>query len=205
MTYCDTSSGLVIQSDGMWSHIDSRFDRSDSSTEHLLRLMKSVSDLSYGLGVVTTFYTGAYFPLIISSHFQFGRSEPRYLLSFGVQSHHIFSVSAFRVTISSQFRRSEPPSLLSFDVQSHHLFSVWRLEQPSILSYGIQSRHLFIAWRLEPPYLLSYDVQSRLSQFGVKSQHFFSVSTFRAAISSQFGRSEPPTLFSLAFRVTIHF
>ena len=149
--------------------------------------MKSVSDLSYGLGVVTTFYTGAYFPLIISSHFQFGRSEPRYLLSFGVQSHHIFSVSAFRVTISSQFRRSEPPSLLNFGIQSHHL-----------LSLGVQSHHIFsfstfkatISFQFrhsEPPYsqfgrsgLLS------LLSLGIQS-HYLNRLAFKATISSQSG------------------
>ena len=55
------------------------------------------------------------------------------LLSLGIQSHHFFSVSAFRATIfsvwafkattSSQFGCSEPPSS-QFSVQSHPRFSV---------------------------------------------------------------------------------
>ncbi|RVW44232.1 hypothetical protein CK203_089473 [Vitis vinifera] len=72
------------------------------------------------------------------SHFEFGVQshhhllslgvQSPHLLSLGVQSHHLFSVSmfrattifsvlAFKATISSQFRRSEPSSLLNYDVQ----------------------------------------------------------------------------------------
>ena len=64
--------------------------------------------------------------------------------------------------------------------------------------------HHFIApWRLEPPSVLNYDVQSYPSQFGVQSHYLFSIWVFRAIISSQFRSSEPPSLFSLAFKATI--
>ena len=69
---------FMIQSDGLWGNIYSRFDRSDSSIEHLLRLMESLSNLSCGLRVVAARYTRAYLPLIISLHFQ-----------LDIQSHHV--------------------------------------------------------------------------------------------------------------------
>ena len=56
------------------------------------------------------------------SAFSIRRSEPSPLLSFGVQSHHHFSVLAFRAIITSQFRCSEPSSLLSLGIQSHQHF-----------------------------------------------------------------------------------
>ena len=137
----------------------------------------------------------------------------------GIQSYHLFSIwcseslspcnSAFRAIIASQLRRSESSfsvwhseisilnygiqclHLLQFGIQSCHLFSVamFRVVLLSstfrvvLLSFGIQSHHLFSVWR--------------------SSHHSFSVWVFRATISSQFGHSEPPSLFSLAFKVTI--
>ena len=62
--------------------------------------------------------------------------------------------------------------------------------------------HFLAAQRLELPSILSFDIQSRLSQFNVQSHHSqFNVQSH----PSQFWRSEPPFLFSLAFRATIPF
>ena len=131
---------------------------------------------------------------------QFWRLEPPFLLSFGVQSHNLFSVWAFRATISFQF-----------GVRSNHIFSVWSSEPPSLLGYGVQSHHLFTTRHSKPPYLFSYDIQSCPSQFDIQRCQF-SIMAFRVfiffnlafrAIPSQSGCSEPPFLFSLAFRVTI--
>ena len=51
--------------------------------------------------------------------FQFWRSEPLSLLSFGVQSHHYFQ----------------------FGIQSLYRFSVWRSEPSALFSFGVQSHH----------------------------------------------------------------
>ena len=206
-----------------------------------MRLSESLLDPFNRLRVVATRYLGAYSPpppLIISlqhnvqSHhifsvttfrvifhnlvfrstisFQFGIqshylfsiwcAEPLFLPSFSIQSHYLFSILAFRVTISSQFWRLEPSSLfnLAFRVI---IFSQFRRPKPlSLFSFSVQSHHLFSIWRLESSSLFSYDVQNR---------HIFSATTFRvvlhsltfkATISSQFRRSKPPSLFTLAFR-----
>ena len=146
----------MIQSDGLWGHICNRFNCSDSSVEHLLQLMESISNISYGLRVVAACYTGAHLPLSfnIQSHYRFSISAFKAIIfsSFDVQSHHRFSVSAFRAIIASQFRRLKPSSLLSFGLQSHHRFLVLAfraiipsqfqyLEPSSLLSFSIQSRH----------------------------------------------------------------
>ena len=93
---------FVIQSDGLWSHIYSQFDRSDSSANHLLRLMESLSNPSCGLRIVATCYTGAYLSLIISLHFQLDIQSHHVYFPFDIQSHIFilefrvaFSVSAF--------------------------------------------------------------------------------------------------------------
>ena len=90
--------------------------------------MESLLDHFSGLRIVAACYTEAYFPssfpyslafrvIIHSLHSKSSstvwRSEPLSLLSFGVQSHHLFSVW-----------RLKPPSLLSYSVQSCHIFSV---------------------------------------------------------------------------------
>ena len=109
---------LVIQSDGLWGHIYSRFDRSDSSRKHLLRLMESFSDPSCGLWVVAACYTRAYFPFIISSYFQLSVLSHHVSFPFDVQSR-VF-ILTFRVVFSilcsesySQFRRSDLSFVLS--------------------------------------------------------------------------------------------
>ena len=148
-----------------------------------MRLIESISDHFHGLRVVVTRYTRAYLPIIISLHFQFQRSEPSSLLNSGVQSHHRFSVLAFRAIISSQFQCSEPSSLPSSGVQSRHRFSV-----PAFRAIiASQFRHS------ESSSLLSSDIQSH---------HRFSIPAFRAIIASQFWRSKPSSL--LHFSVQSH-
>ena len=186
-----------------------------------MRLRELLSNSSSGLRVVAACYTRVYFR---PHHFLVDRhSEPPYFLSydiqnhpsqFCIQSHYLFSVSTFRATIPSQFRHLESPSLLSLSVQSHHIFSVWHSEPPSILGYGVRGHHLFIARHSKSSYLFSYDIQSRPSQFDIQRCRFsimafrafiFFSLAFRATIPSQFGCSEPPSLFSLAFKATISF
>ena len=100
-------------------------------------------------------------------HSQFWRSGPPSLLSLGFQSHHLFSVSVFRVII-----------ILSFGVQNHHCFSVSAFRAIIILSFDVQNHHHSQFRRSEPSSLLN---------FGVQSHHIFSVWAFRATIPSQFG------------------
>ena len=90
------------------------------------------------------------------SHFEFGVQSHRHLLSLGVQSphllslgvqsHHLFSVStfrattifsilAFKATISSQFRRSEPSSLLNYDVQCRPSQFDFQICQFSVMAF----------------------------------------------------------------------
>ena len=114
--------------------------------------------------------------------FQIWRLEPTFFFSLafrviislqlGVQSHHLFSVTMFRVVILS----------LTFRVISSR--------------FNFQSRHLLTAWHLEPQFLFNYGVQVTISlQLGVQSHHIFSFTTFRVfllsltfkVISSQFG------------------
>ena len=77
-----------------------------------------------------------------------------------------------------------------------------------MLHWGIFSPHhilAFSAWHSEPPCLLSCDVQSRLSRFDI---HSYCISLAFRAVPSSHHRSqysEPPSLFSLAFRATIIF
>ncbi|WJZ87706.1 hypothetical protein VitviT2T_007069 [Vitis vinifera] len=204
--------------------------------------MESLSDHFNGLRVVAARYTGAYFSLIISlqlwcskppspysssHHLVFSlafratiliivqRSKPPSLLSYDVQSHYLFSVSAFRATISfsvSAFKatisfsvwRSKLPSLyrLEFKVaissqlrHSKSSFIVWCSKSPFLLNFGVQSHHLFSVWHSKPPSLFS---------LGDKRHHLFSV-----------WRSEPPSLLSyvvqsrhifsiMTFRVVLH-
>ena len=50
------------------------------------------------------------FRAIIASRFSAFRAIVTISSQFGVQSHHCFPISAFKVIIASQFRRSEPSS-----------------------------------------------------------------------------------------------
>ena len=119
---------------------------------HHSRLLESLLAISSSLRFAAACHTGVYFPLIVSlqsgvqsrrsftvydiqSHhvtfFQFGvqshfsscrHSGPPSLFSCGIQSHHRFSVSAFRAVIGFQI-----------DVQSR------------VLGFGFQSRYHFSA------------------------------------------------------------
>ena len=143
-----------------------------------------------------------------------GHSEPPYLFSLCVHSHHLLTV-----------RLLKPSSLLSYDVQSllsqfdiqrfqfsimafkvfiffslafRVAFLVQHLESPSLHSLAFRAFIFFsltfgvasLVQHSEPSSLLNYDVQSRLSQFDIQRCQFL-VMTFRAFI-----------FFSLTFRVT---
>ena len=143
------------------------------------------------------------------------------VLSYGVQSHHRFSVMTFRVVflsltfsdVSSQLWRSESSSSsvwcskphLQLGIQSHYPFTVWRSE-PSSYSVWRSEPHLQLSVRVTIP--SQFDVQSpHLFQFGIQSRHIFSVTKFRVIllsltfrdVSSQLWCSEPPSPYSLAF------
>ncbi|RVW97546.1 hypothetical protein CK203_046537 [Vitis vinifera] len=94
----------------------------------------------------------------------------------GVQSHHDFSVSAFRAVIG--FQIDVQSRVLGFGVQSRYHFSasVFRAIIPTSLSFGVQS-HFSSCRHSELPPLLS---------FGIQSHHCsFSVSAFRVIIGFQ--------------------
>ncbi|RVW64711.1 hypothetical protein CK203_058023 [Vitis vinifera] len=151
------------------------------------------------------------------SRSRFRRSESLSLLSFGVQSHHhyfsqfrrsesssvfrstfrvAFSVSAFRVVITSQFRCSEPSSLFS-QFRRSESSSVFRstFRVPSSVSafrvvitsqFDVQSHHRhFSVSAFRAIIGFQIDIQSRILGFGVQSHHHFSVSAFRAVIGFQ--------------------
>ena len=146
---------------------------------------------------------------VIMSHFQ-----------LGVQSHHRFSVSAFRAiivfsvwcsesassllhlafraTIVSQFRRSESSSCFQFDVQSHcHHFLVWRSESLSRFRRSESSSVFNLMFRVA---FFSFGVQSHphhIFSFGVQSHHY-RVPRFRHLESS----SLPSLTFRVAFPVS---
>ena len=138
------------------------------------------------------------FRAIITS--QSRRSEPLFLLSLSVQSRHHFSVSAFRAIITSQLWRSEPLFLLSLGVQSHHhflfnarshhFFSVPAFKATTSFQLGIQSHICTYVFRV-----VSH------SRFDARS-HILISTSIAITIFSQFRRSKPPPLSSLAFRAT---
>ncbi|RVW24843.1 hypothetical protein CK203_105098 [Vitis vinifera] len=126
-----------------------------------------------------------------------------------------FSVSAFRVVITSQLRCSEPSSLLllvsafraiigfQIDVQSrvlgfgvqsryHFLASVFRAIITTSLSFGVQSRHRFSDRRSESRSRFRRSESLSLLNFGVQSHHHY---------FSQFRRSKPSSVFRSTFRV----
>ncbi|RVW62186.1 Gypsy retrotransposon integrase-like protein 1 [Vitis vinifera] len=185
----------------------------------------------------------------VQSRYHFSASVFRAIittsLSFGVQSHHRFSDR--RSESRSRFRRSESLSLLSFGVQSHHhYFSQFRRSESSSVfrstfrvAFSVSAFRVVITSQLrcsEPSSLLlsvsafrvvigfQIDVQSRVLGFGVQSRYHFSVSVFRAIITTslsfgvqshhrfsdrhsesppRFRRSESLSLLSLTFRVII--
>ena len=157
----------------------------------------------------------------IMSNFQFGVQS--HFSSFGVQSHHRFSVSVFKAIVSFSFGVQSRSShslgiqshLSSFGIQSHHRFSISAFRaivsfsfgvqsrsspslgiQSHLSSFGVQSHYPFPAWRSEPPCLLVYDVQSRLSQHDIPSLAF-------RVITSSLG-VQSHVLFHSTFRATIH-
>ena len=182
-------------------------------------------------------HTGAYFPLIVSlqsgvqsrrsftvydiqshhvtffqfdvqSHFSSCRhSGQPSLFSCGIQSHHRFSVSAFRAIITFSVRRSESSSsLLSFGIQSHHcsfLVSAFR----AIIGFqiDIQSRYHFSASAFRAIIGFQIDIQSHTLGFGVQSRYHSSASVFRAIVITvcSVRRSEPSSVFRSTFRVVI--
>ena len=126
------------------------------------------------------------------SRSRFRRSESLSLLSFGVQSHHHFSVSAFRAVIG--FQIDVQSRVLGFGVQSRYHFSasVFRAIITTSLSFGVQSHHWFSDRRSE-----SYPRFRRSESLSLLSL------TFRVIIiTSQFRRSELSLIFRSTFRVT---
>ena len=179
--------------------------------------MESLLDPSYGLRVVAARYIGAYFPLVISSHFHYDVRSRIFRLAFrvasrlwcsesyfqvGVQSHHLLFVTIFKafILLSSTFKAvfliwCSELYLLSLGVESHHLLQFGHSEPPSLLRsvWAYQATISSQFGRSEPP----------SSQFGCsKSLSLLnSIWAFRVA-SSQFGRSEQPSL--LNFGVQSH-
>ncbi|KAL6323644.1 hypothetical protein AAG906_002111 [Vitis piasezkii] len=160
----------------------------------------SESHLQFGIQshIFSLTFRAMFLVWCLESHFEFGSPH---LLSLGVQSHHLFSVLAFRATtifsvwafsttISSQFRRSKPSSLLNYDVQccpsqfdfQRCQFSVMAFKAFIFFSLAFRAAILSSVWRLVPPYLLN--------------------SAFRAAISSQLWHSKPSS--SLVWRSKLH-
>ena len=113
---------------------------------------------------------------VTMSHFQ-----------FGIQSHHRFSVSAFRAIVSFSFdvqSRSSPSfgiqsHFSSFGVQSHRHFSVLAFRAIVSFSFGVQS--------LSSP---SFGIQSHLSSFWCSEPLSLSSLAFEATVSSRLRCSE---------------
>ena len=115
------------------------------------------------------------------------------VLHFSVQNHYFFSVSAFRVTISSQFERSEPPSLFNLAFRATIHSQLWHSEPSSLYSLTFRAT-IFSQLRHS-----KFGVQSRPSQFGVQS-HVLSL-VIRVAFLVWHSESLFP--HSLAFRAVI--
>ena len=100
----------------------------------------------------------------------------------GIQSHHCFSVTTFRVIF------------LSFGVQSHQLLITRCLRPSSFLSYDIQSHpsqfdiqgYQFLVWHSEPPYLLSLVFKAMFLVWCSESLSLHGL-TFKAIILSRSG------------------
>ncbi|RVW45299.1 Pol polyprotein [Vitis vinifera] len=144
------------------------------------------------------------------------------LLSFGVQSHHHFLVSAFRAITVFTVRRSEPSLVFrstfrvassistfrvviasQFDVQGHH---------HRFLVSAFRAITVFTVRRSEPSSVFrsTFRVTSSIStfrvviasQFDVQGHHHrFLVSAFRAITVFTVRRSEPSSVFRSTFRV----
>ncbi|RVW53429.1 Gag-Pol polyprotein [Vitis vinifera] len=231
-----TSLSFGIQSHHRFSdrHSEShpRFRRSESlSLLSLTFRVIIITSLSFGIQSHHRFSDRR-----SESRSRFRRSESLSLLSFNVQSHHhyfsqfrrsepssvfrstfrvAFSVSAFRVVITSQLQCSEPSSLLlsisafraiidfqidiqsrilGFGVQSRYqlLSLTFRVIIITSLSFGIQSHHRFSDRRSESRSRFRRSESLSLLSFGVQSHHHY---------FSQFRRSEPSSVFRSTFRV----
>ncbi|RVW98085.1 hypothetical protein CK203_029077 [Vitis vinifera] len=172
---------------------------------------RAITIFSFGVQSHHSFSVLAFRAIIA---FQFWRSEPSLysvlafraitifglafraiitIFSFGVQSHHSFSVLAFRAI-----------TIFSFGVQSHHGFSV--LAFRAIIAFQF--------WCSEPS-LYSVLAFRAITIFGLAFRAIITIFSvaFRAIIASQFWRSEPSlysvlafraiTIFGLAFRAII--
>ena len=164
------------------------------------------------------------FKATISS--QFGRSEPPPLLSLGVQSHHLFSVWAFRATISFQFSiQSHCPFTIGCSKPSSYhdrafiaTFSIYRVTIPS--QFGVQRHHSITIGHSLPPFRHSEPHSQHLElSFSFSSMFKTALLAFRVAIFFQFSiqshsyHSKPLSsvlsvqshVFNLAFRAVILF
>ena len=137
---------------------------------------------------------------------QFRRSEPSSLLSYDVQNHPSqfdiqrcqFSVLAFRTIL-----------FLELDVQSKHCFSVTTFRVvlhslafiATISSQFGRSESSFIVSHLEPHFQFSVQSHNFFLQLGIQSHHFLQLDV-QSHHPFSVWRSEPPSLFSLAFRAT---
>ena len=147
--------------------------------------MESFSDPSIRLRVVVACYTRAHSPPLPIVSLQF--CVQSHFSNFGVQSHHRFSVLAFRAIVSFSLgvqSRSSPSfgiqsHFSSFGVQSHHHFSVSAFRAIVSFSFGVQSH--------SSP---SFDIRSHLSSFWCSEPLSLSSLAFEATVSSRLRCSE---------------
>ncbi|RVX07061.1 Gag-Pol polyprotein [Vitis vinifera] len=144
------------------------------------------------------------------------------LLSFGVQSHHHFLVSAFRAITVFTVRRSEPSLVFRLTFRVASSISTFRVVIAS--QFDVQGHHhrflvsafraiiVFTVRRSEPSSVFrsTFRVTSSIStfrvviasQFDVQGHHHrFLVSAFRAITVFTVRRSEPSSVFRSTFRV----
>ena len=111
--------------------------------------------------------------------------------SFGVQSHHTFSVTTFRV------------APFQFGIQSHYVFSFMTFK---VISLNLTFTTIVSAWLSEPPCLLGYDVQSIL--FSLTFIVWCSEPLFIFSLASEplfHFDIQSHRIFRLAFRFVDHF
>ncbi|RVW41405.1 hypothetical protein CK203_095204 [Vitis vinifera] len=140
-------------------------------------------------------------------------------LQLGVQSHHRFSVTMFKVVILSlTFRDSR---ISNFGVQSHYPFSVmafrgfiffsmafratsptWGSEPPSLLSLGVQSHHFFSVWRSESLSLHSLTFRAIILSRSSIRCHLFGIQGYIPSVQGRRSQLSIQShhIFSLAFR-----
>ncbi|RVW52119.1 hypothetical protein CK203_095085 [Vitis vinifera] len=135
--------------------------------------------------------------------FQFGVLEPPSHYSSGVQSHHLFSVTTFRVVLLSLAFRA------LFGIQSHHIFNLaFRVASPvwhskPYLQFGVQSRIFSLVfraivclqfdiqihcsvWHSESSYLLHFGIRA-IVQLDIQFHHLSIVLAFRAVVHTHSG------------------